>query len=244
MLDQRQMQRNFSSSQIEQWCHRRFGIGADGLIILRPHAEYDFEMIYYNSDGRISSMCGNGGRAIVRFAADLGLGQDFSFIAVDGPHRAVVEVDKVRLQMQDGLSVKARGQDYFTDTGSPHHVVFHSDPEALDLVSAARAIRYAAPYTEAGVNVNFVALRGAEALQMRTYERGVEAETYSCGTGVTAAALSAHYSGQLSAQRIAVQTRGGDLAVSFEPPSKAGGLYRAIWLEGPAQKVFEGQLVL
>lgn len=240
MIDGRNEIPSWSFSEIEKLCHRRFGIGADGLIILAPEPGFDFRMIYYNSDGRESSMCGNGGRCIAQFAHDLGMGNSFHFIAIDGPHKAEILAQKVRLQMKDVAEVASRGSDWFTDTGSPHHVVFHPNPMELDLVPAAQAIRYSEPYTQNGVNVNFMEGEGQH-WQMRTYERGVEDETFSCGTGVTAAALVAHKAGKAPKSPIYMKTKGGDLALSFEHSPDKG--YFNIWLEGPALKVFEGKLV-
>lgn len=238
LIDGREEIPSWSQEKIANLCHRRFGIGADGLIILAPDDELDFRMIYYNSDGRESTMCGNGGRCIAKFAHDLGLGNRFDFRAIDGPHQAEVLGKEVRLQMGDVPEVKAEGKDWFTDTGSPHHVQFHTDPDALDLIPAARAIRNNPPYAEKGVNVNFIQGEGNQ-WQMRTYERGVEDETYSCGTGVTAAALVAHHTGNAQSP-ISMKTKGGTLSLSFDFDPKQG--YRNIWLQGPALKVFEGQL--
>ncbi len=237
LIDGRQEIPSMSQSEIEKLCHRRFGIGADGLIILANAEAYDFRMIYYNSDGRESSMCGNGGRCIAQFAHDLGLGNSFHFIAIDGPHRAEVKVDKVRLQMADVAEIRSMGKDWFTDTGSPHYVQVHDDPEGIDIIKEAHAIRYNDTFAKEGVNVNFLKGEG-HYWQMRTYERGVEDETYSCGTGVTAAALVAHHQG-LAQSPVKMQTKGGLLGLSFEH-SAAG--YSNIWLEGPALRVFEGQL--
>lgn len=239
LIDGRAEIPTLTQSEIEKLCHRRFGIGADGLIILAPHDTLDFRMIYYNSDGRESTMCGNGGRCIAQFAHDLEMGQDFKFMAIDGPHAAEVLPDRVRLQMKDVEEVKPQDADWFTDTGSPHHVVFHDHPDELDIISAARAIRYGSTYQEEGVNVNFI--QGKEQnWQMRTYERGVEDETYSCGTGVTAAALVAHKAGRVTKSPVYMQTKGGNLQVSFDYCESQG--YTNIWLEGPAQKVFKGSL--
>ncbi len=235
---------NFSAlnqSVIERLCHRRFGIGADGLIILRPHPTVDFEMEYYNSDGLTSSMCGNGGRCIVRFASDLGIHKDlYRFEAIDGSHEAVLEGGLVRLKMKDvSLPGKVSG-DYFLDTGSPHHVRFVTEMPGDEFVTEARSIRNQEGYRDKGVNVNFVTKENG-ALHMRTYERGVEDETYSCGTGVTAAALVAHSAGLMDASEISIKTAGGDLSVSFQRKSNG---YADIWLRGPAKKVFEGEVEL
>jgi diaminopimelate epimerase len=238
LVDDRQNDLALTQAQIAQICHRRFGIGADGFILLRSHPRYDFEMIYYNSDGRTSSMCGNGGRCIARFAADVGLtGNPLNFLAIDGSHQAKLESQAVALQMRKALPVKPQGTDWFVDTGSPHHVVFNPDPDSLEILSAARAIRYSSLYKEGGVNVNFVAVTENNILKMRTYERGVEAETYSCGTGVTAAALAAFEAKRIMDTKAVVQTKGGQLTVTFEPYAQG---YRNIWLTGPAQFVFKG----
>lgn len=240
LIDGRRELPQLSQNDIAQFCHRRFGIGADGLIILAQKEGYDFQMIYYNSDGRESTMCGNGGRCIAQFAHDLGLGSEFRFLAIDGEHQARVEEDQVSLQMIDVTEVKAEGQDWFTNTGSPHHVVFREEGlDELDLVPAARAIRYQAPYEQEGVNVNYLRGEGQD-WEMRTYERGVEDETYSCGTGVTAAALVAHHAGKAPRSPIFMKTKGGALELHFKYDEARG--YYDIWLKGPAQKVFEGSL--
>lgn len=227
-----------SQQQIEKLCHRRFGIGADGLIILSPATTYDFEMIYYNSDGRQSSMCGNGGRCIVRFAHDQGILKDeYHFYAIDGPHKARVQDTDVSLQMKDVNLVENVGkQEVFLDTGSPHYVTFAEEVEQDSFVSRARHIRNNERFKEEGVNVNFVKVADDQ-LNMRTYERGVEDETYSCGTGVTASVLAARQAGLLKKNEAGVRTRGGDLRVSFDTD---GENYWNVWLHGPAEKVFEG----
>lgn len=239
MFDGRQEIPDFSQSDIAKLCHRRFGIGADGLIILAAEENYDFRMIYYNSDGRESTMCGNGGRCIAQFAHDLGLGNQFKFIAIDGPHKAVVETNQVSLQMIDVAEVNKIENDYFTDTGSPHHVVMSENVQDLEIIEKARAIRYNEHYGAEGVNVNFIKGSGQN-WEMRTYERGVEDETYSCGTGVTAAALVAHKSGQIQESPVYMKTKGGHLELHFKHEAERG--YFDIWLKGPAKKVFEGNL--
>jgi len=237
LVDDRQNQLHLTQEQIAQICHRRFGIGADGFILLRSHEAYDFEMVYYNSDGRTSSMCGNGGRCIARFAADLGVpGNRYRFLAIDGAHEAEVGPATVSLKMQDVAQVSPVKGDWYLDTGSPHYVAFADAPEELEILSAARAIRNSPPYQQEGVNVNFIALR-ENGLYMRTYERGVEDETYSCGTGVTAAALVAHTAQSGLTQPIQVSTKGGQLSVSFEEGPKG---FSNIWLRGPAEFVFKG----
>ena len=236
-------------ARIAHLCHRRFGIGADGLMLLRQKAGYDFEMVYFNADGRPSSMCGNGGRCLVAFAKFLGVVQDYAhFLAVDGPHHARVEPDgTVRLKMQDVAppqSAQAGNDgDVFLHTGSPHHVHFldpaaHPSLAGFNVFAAGHAIRYDPAYDPAGTNVNFVEVPTdpAQPWPVRTYERGVEDETYSCGTGVTAVALAASARGAVSPVRL--RTPGGELAVSFE--HKPGGGFTNVWLSGPAVRVFGG----
>jgi len=240
MIDGRQEIPSLSQNDIAQLCHRRFGIGADGLIILAPHPTLDFRMIYYNSDGRESTMCGNGGRCIARFAADLqAVGEQMKFEAIDGEHQATIMGAEVALQMIDVEEISRIGADYFADTGSPHHVAFADELETLDLIEEAQAIRYNEHYKQEGVNVNYVKVEG-DSLSMRTYERGVEDETFSCGTGVTAAALTAFAAGKISSQSVAVRTKGGNLKLSFS--LSADGKYHNIWLQGPATYVFKGEL--
>jgi|SRR6476661_2156 len=235
---------------IARLCHRRFGIGADGLILLRNQAGYDFEMVYFNADGRPSSMCGNGGRCTVAFAQFLGIIQDTThFLAVDGPHDARIAADgTVHLKMQDTAKaqrapVHAEQGDVFLHTGSPHHVHFLSPAEGHklaehDVYGAGHDIRYDQAYDPAGVNVNFVEVPTdpAQPWAVRTYERGVEDETYSCGTGVTAVALAASARG--AASPVQLSTPGGELQVAFQV--RADGSFEDIWLIGPAVRVFEG----
>ena len=232
----------FDQPTIAHWCHRRFGIGADGLMLLRAHPDYDFEMIYYNSDGAPSSMCGNGGRCIVRFAHDLGIRrEEYHFLAVDGPHRArLLPNGWVSLEMIDVDKVDApAGEDVFVlDTGSPHYIKFVDDSDAVDVVAEGRAVRNSAPYAERGINVNFVSTDG-KGLRIATYERGVEDETLACGTGVTAAAIAAVRRSGIAdgAFHVPVKAKGGDLAVRGELRQ---GRYTSLWLEGPAVRVFGG----
>jgi diaminopimelate epimerase len=236
---------------IARLCDRRFGIGADGLILLRNKPDFDFEMVYFNADGRPSSMCGNGGRCTVAFAKHLGLiSNQTRFLAVDGPHDARIEADgTVRLKMIDvNPAIEAEvGEegDVFLHTGSPHHVHF-LDPEEghklaeFDVYGAGHDIRYDQAYDPAGTNVNFVEMPAdpAHAWPVRTYERGVENETLSCGTGVTAVALAASQRGATSPVRL--QTMGGELAVSFD--KRADGGFSNVWLSGPATRVFSGEV--
>lgn len=221
-------------------CHRRFGIGADGLILLRKDPQYDFRMIYFNADGAEGSMCGNGGRCIVRFAHDLGVfGKKTRFIAVDGVHEAVVNTDEVALKMNNVSGMEMHPDYVFLNTGSPHVVKFVEDLESLDVVAEGRPIRYSEPFAPGGTNVNYVQVIDRQSLFVRTYERGVEDETYSCGTGVTAAALAAHRLYNLSSP-VFIRTLGGNLRVAFTP--NADGSFSDIHLIGPAQRVFGGEV--
>lgn len=225
-------------SLVQQMCDRHFGIGADGLMLLRNHAQYDFEMVYYNADGRLSSMCGNGGRCITAFAAHLGMIQsDCSFLAVDGVHRAeVLAKGLVRLEMNDVSSLKQLSdRAFFLDTGSPHYVEWRPDVMELNLVNEARKIRYSDRWAQEGVNVNFITKQDG-AIRIRTYERGVENETLACGTGVTAAAIVANASDGVSSP-VQVVASGGSLTVQFDEQE---GVYSNVWKTGPTALVFEG----
>lgn len=229
---------------IEFLCHRRFGIGADGLILLEQSQKYDFRMVYFNADGRQSTMCGNGGRCIVHFAHSLGIERDiYHFEAIDGLHEAcMIEgmENGVRLKMNDVTTIKRLKENEFElNTGSPHFVRFVQEiPGNVD--AEGREVRYAPQYAEAGINVNFAVISDHE-LHTATYERGVEAETLSCGTGVTAVALAARLYNPGTPSPVRVKTKGGDLWVEFE--SKDGN-FSNIWLSGPATPVFTGEIRL
>jgi diaminopimelate epimerase len=226
---------------IKSICNRRFGIGADGLMLLRSKKGFDFEMVYYNSDGNESSMCGNGGRCIVSFAKKIGvIGDRCHFLAVDGPHEAnsIYKEDGewISLKMIDVDHIE-KGPGYcFINTGSPHYVAFESNLKKFDIIEKARYIRYNGRFREEGTNVNFISIEN-DKLNIRTYERGVEDETLACGTGVTAAVLAAHATGQFKGNELEVKALGGDLKVKFE---KLENGYKNIWLEGPAEYVFKG----
>jgi diaminopimelate epimerase len=230
-----------TKKQIEFLCDRRFGIGADGLMLLNSHPTYHFEMKYYNSDGRESSMCGNGGRCLTKFANDVGLVlSDYRFIAIDGEHEASINTDgTVALKMGDVNDVKYDRGNYVLNTGSPHFVTMNSDVMHLDVFKKGREIRYSDPFREEGINVNFVQqTEETDRIIVRTYERGVEDETYSCGTGVTASALVCYHNDN-GFNRVEVQTKGGELSVEYD---KIGEEYTNVWLNGPAIKVFEGTI--
>lgn len=230
-----------SEEQVKWLCDRRFGIGGDGLMLLNTHPDYDFEMKYYNSDGRESSMCGNGGRCLVKFANDMGLIRTtYKFIAVDGEHEAEVETDgTVSLKMNDVDQVNQVGRDYVLNTGSPHFVKLTNNVMDLDVFKKGREIRNSNEYKEKGINVNFVEHEeDSDKIIVRTYERGVEDETYSCGTGVTAAAIVCYHNDN-GFNHVQVQTKGGTLSVEYD---KIGDSFRDIWLTGPAEKVFAGTI--
>jgi len=218
-------------------CERRMGIGADGLILLREHDTLDFEMIYFNSDGNQSSMCGNGGRCIVAFAHMLEMTDtETTFMAIDGEHKGEIMEGGISLKMQDVSKIEGVGDGLVLDTGSPHYIEMVDDLDNLDVNKQGRKIRNSAPFKKEGINVNFV-LDAAE-LKLRTYERGVEEETLSCGTGVVATALAMHYANCIEDNLISVNTKGGELTVGFE---EFNGSYRNIWLSGEASMVYVGE---
>ena len=242
ILDNRDGVIKLTKEQVAFLCHRRFGIGADGLMLLNSHPQYDFEMKYYNADGAEGTMCGNGGRCLVKFAADCGVSREvYRFLAIDGEHEARLEKNgAVALKMNDVNDVNEEEGDFMLNTGSPHYVDLVSNVMQLDVVEKGRAIRYNERFKTEGINVNFVEKTASDSIIVRTYERGVEDETYSCGTGVTAAAIvSANHNPGLN--KIKVETKGGALQVEFE---KTGEGYRNIWLIGPAQNVFAGSITI
>lgn len=228
---------------IAKLCDRRFGIGADGLILLEPSKTTDFKMVYFNADGRQSTMCGNGGRCIVAFAHQLGIFEEkTSFEAIDGVHHgAIMNANIISLGMSDVNLVEEVGpMIYITNTGSPHYVQFsHVLPE--DIKSAGAKVRYSEKFRLEGINVNFV-IQEADGLRVATYERGVEDETYSCGTGVVAAAImDALRKKHFGLQSTKVFTKGGPLEVSFFYENQK---FSDIRLIGPAEMVFEGSIDL
>lgn len=228
---------------IEQLCDRRFGIGADGLILLENHTTYHFKMVYFNSDGNESSMCGNGGRCLVAFAKQFGIIEATAeFEAVDGYHYAKIIGDElISLQMKDVDSIAVH-QDYsFLNTGSPHHVQLVSDLKNLDVKTEGAKIRYSDLYGKAGSNINFVHQLENDIFAVRTYERGVEDETLSCGTGVTAVAIAMHQTGKTNNNIIDLNVEGGKLKVQFDVEN---GNYTNVFLIGPATFVFEGTIDL
>lgn len=232
---------SLTKERIRLLCDRRFGVGGDGLILLNPHTGYDFEMKYYNSDGSESSMCGNGGRCLVKFAYDQGIRKnEYNFIAIDGPHLAEIDDQGiVSLKMKNVSAIKEIGGDFILDTGSPHYVKMVSEVMDVDVYHKGMDIRYSGEYAGEGINVNFVEQKRPDEITVRTYERGVEDETLSCGTGVTASALACYHN-EAGYNYVKVTTRGGKLTVRFD--RNGNGSFENIWLCGPAVKVFEGSI--
>jgi len=226
---------------IERLCDRRFGIGADGLILLENDLVTNFKMVYYNSDGNESSMCGNGGRCLVAFAKRLNVIQNSAtFIATDGLHHAtLLENGYVSLQMKDVDEVKIEDRYVFLNTGSPHHVILVEDLENWDVKNNGAKIRYSDLYGKAGSNVNFVKQKTDNHFAIRTYERGVEDETLSCGTGATAVAIAMNAIGKTNSHTIKMDVEGGQLEVSFD---KVDDRFINVFLKGPATFVFKGEI--
>jgi diaminopimelate epimerase len=226
-----------NSTLINKLCDRRFGIGADGLILIGSSREYDYEMKYFNSDGFEGTMCGNGGRCSADFAIRTGIaGKKHIFKAIDGLHRAVAEDGIINLSMNDVKDPRIVNGSYFINTGSPHYVLFRDKVSDIDVDSEGRKFRWAEEFAPGGTNVNFVEVE-KDGLFVRTFERGVEEETLSCGTGVTASAIAAVLSGHFDIGTVKVRTKGGNLAVTL---SITGKNIHDIWLAGPATFVFDG----
>jgi len=239
MVDNRKEHFSPSTKLIKQLCDRRFGIGADGFILLENHNAYDFQMVYFNSDGKQSSMCGNGGRCIVQFAQDMGvIKKETTFIAIDGEHDAYIKNGLVHLKMIDVDDIEERKDNVFMNTGSPHYVKFVEDIKNYKVFDEGKKVRYSERFKKKGTNVNFVEKLSKSKIFVRTYERGVEDETYSCGTGVTASAIAASLSGMKSP--VQILTLGGELGVSFNKTKD--NTYTEVYLIGPAQKVFAGSV--
>lgn len=243
ILDNREQQySNITPKQVKAICNRRFGVGADGLMLLNLKDGYDFEMVYYNADGNPSSMCGNGGRCLVKFAYHMGLHKfTYRFLAIDGDHEAEIDNhNHIRLKMQDVDTVEMHSSYAVLNTGSPHYVKYSNNVANANVVESGRQIRNSQTYAEqGGINVNFVENTGEDSIYVRTYERGVEDETLSCGTGVTAASLmSAH--NERGFNRVEVKTLGGLLSVEFNKISDTA--FKDIWLCGPATFVYKGEI--
>ncbi len=233
-----------SRQQISQMCDRRFGIGADGLMLLNEKSGFDFEMKYYNADGREGSMCGNGGRCIVKFVYHLGLHKEqYRFLASDGVHEAELDIEgQVSLKMKDVRTIRKHHGDFIVDTGSPHYIKMVQGVLELDVYKKGHEIRHSREFEEEGINVNFVELQDEpDQIRIRTFERGVEDETFSCGTGATASALICYHN-ENGFNEVEVKTMGGMLRVKYDRIDEH--IYENIWLCGPAEKVFEGNIVL
>ena len=251
LIDNRSGQYALDAAQIQKICHRRFGVGADGLMMIENHPVENFHLHYYNSDGS-QSLCGNGSRAAVSLAASLGIVNGSArFEAYDGIHDAEINrAGTVRLKMNNVNEVKEIEEDFFIHTGSPHFIRFVKGLHTYPVVDAGREIRHSEAFGPGGTNVNFVEIGPENSIFVRTFERGVEDETLSCGTGVTAAALASSFRGLTSP--VSVKTLGGDLQVEFSIPdpgqhadhARQADMFHDIYLIGPAKLVFEGDLDL
>ncbi len=230
---------SLSIDQIRFLCDRKLGIGADGLIKISSHDQFDFNVEYYNSDGS-QSFCGNGARCSVAFAKSLGiLESKTEFMAIDGTHKAEISVDgRVKLEMLPVNDIDRLGADYIMDTGSPHYIRFATPDNVPEIVSLGKEIRYSDRFKDKGINVNTIIELGPETIHVATYERGVEDETLSCGTGVTACAL-AYMLEHNSEEPVTVITKGGKLSVKAK---RNKDLFNEIWLTGPAKRVFDGSI--
>jgi diaminopimelate epimerase len=240
MIDNRAGNMNLTSEQIIRLCDRKFGIGADGIVLIEETGFSDFYMNFYNPDGS-QSFCGNGSRCAVRFAQKLGMVKsDGEFKAIDTKHDFHSDDLMVSIQMKNVLGIENENGHFVIHTGSPHYIEYRENIDAMDLIHEARKIRYSARFEKEGININFVEIRG-EQLYMRTYERGVENETLSCGTGVTAVALSWGFLNP-TIKEAKIQTRGGILDVKFE--NLGLGEFEEVHLIGPANWVFDGEINL
>ncbi len=229
-----------NQQRVKNLCDRKFGIGADGLIVLKPSKKADFEMVYFNADGNESTMCGNGGRCAISAAFEYKLAdREMSFIAIDGLHDGIVRGNIIELSMKDVNGIIEEKGTYILDTGSPHYVDFFERVNTLDVKSLGAKIRYSPSFEFDGINVNFVELLDKDQILVRTYERGVEDETLSCGTGVTASVLAAALKYKLNGNSIKVKTLGGNLEVKFH---KNVDGFEQIKLIGPAEFVFSGEI--
>ncbi len=232
---------NLTAEVVKKMCHRNFGVGADGLMLLNLKANFDFEMLYFNPDGSSGMMCGNGGRCIVAFAKRIGIiDRHAHFLAADGEHFAeILESGEVKLKMNDSSVSTDENGVFLANTGAPHYVLNTQNINTLDVKFEGKAIRYSDRFKVSGINVNFLEILSDSKIFVRTYERGVEDETLSCGTGVTASALAFAEQLCLNKGAVSVQTLGGLLSVFFE---KYDLKYSEIYLQGPAEYVFSGSI--
>lgn len=225
---------------VQQICDRKFGIGADGLILIENHDTLDFDLVYFNSDGS-KSFCGNGSRCGVAFAKKLGIINDeTTFNAIDGVHYAMIKGDQVHLKMNDVNGVEFIDDDYFLNTGSPHYNKYVDHIHEVNIIDEAHQIRYNNRFKAEGTNINFIE-KTDQGVAIRTYERGVEDETLSCGTGATAVALTSSSKFQLESP-INVKVQGGELTISFDKINDQK--FENIWLIGEAKLVFSGTITV
>jgi len=224
---------------VAEMCSRKTGIGADGLLLLENHSDYDFKMRYYNADGSETEMCGNGARCIVLFANFLGIiGGKTNFMAGDGSHEAYIEGSHVRLKIRDIDKIQEEENFYLINTGVPHYVCFTEDLNNIDVYKEGRKIRYSQEFNKIGINVNFVSI-DENKISVRTYERGVENETLACGTGIVASSIITSIHTGRKYNNFTVLAKGGILEVSFDP--KENNIFKNIWLKGPARFVYKGE---
>jgi len=241
LIDNRGGDLHLDNEMVAKLCDRRFGIGADGLMLLELIPGADYRMVYYNSDGNLSTLCGNGSRCMAAFANKMGvIGTQAKFMAADGLHDILINQDQsISLKMSDIRHIEKGDDFFFLDTGSPHYVKIVEDVNTVNVVEAGRAIRYNDRFKDEGTNVNFISVNDG-VINIRTYERGVEDETLSCGTGATACAIVAAWNGLAEKNQAILNTRGGVLKVSFDKVLESN--FYNIWLTGPATEVFEGQI--
>lgn len=229
----------FTNEQVAFLCNRHFGIGADGLMLLKKHPNYDFEMIYYNSDGKPATMCGNGGRCITAFAYQHQyIKNQTTFIAVDGIHHAeIINEEYVKLKMHDVKDIQIYEDGYFVNTGSPHFVTFNYDINSINIYKMGKSICHEPRFGNKGTNVNFCRIENENTLTISTFERGVENETLSCGTGSVASAIAFCIFKPDNKYNIDLLAKGGKLHVSFD---KNGKQFTNVWLSGPVKHIFKG----
>lgn len=239
LIDNRNNEIQLDGATVAKLCDRRFGIGADGLMLLELMPGADYRMVYFNSDGNLSTLCGNGSRCMAAFAHKLGIiGSQAKFMAADGLHDILINQDQsISLKMADIRHIEKGNDFYFLNTGSPHYVKIVEDVNDIDVVQAGKTIRYNDRFKEEGTNVNFISVNDGQ-VNIRTYERGVENETLSCGTGATACAIVAAINGLVDKNQAFLNTRGGILKVTFDKVLESN--FYNIWLTGPAIEVFQG----
>ncbi|MBT4958513.1 MAG: diaminopimelate epimerase [Flavobacteriaceae bacterium] len=231
---------NKNKDLIKHLCDRKFGIGSDGLILINPSAKTDFEMLYFNSDGNLGSMCGNGARCSVKFAQNQKIIKSNTiFNACDGNHNATINKDLITLSMKPVDKIKTFNNDLFLDTGSPHYIRFVENIEGFNVYNEGKLIRNSSEFKDEGVNVNFVQIISENEFSVRTFERGVEDETLSCGTGVTAVALAMFHLKKTNSKKLKIKTRGGELTVEFNNSENG---YSEIYLTGSVKMIFSGEI--